>query len=281
MADTLIEWADKTWNPITGCSKASEACEHCYAERMAKRLAGRYGYPKDEPFRVTLHPDRLNEPLRWKKPSRIFVCSMSDIFHDEVPTEFIDQILDTIESCPQHTFMLLTKRPENLESKLYGITHEHPFRVLGGGDYLENAWLGVTAENQARADERIPLLLQIPAAGYFVSHEPALGPINWTQIMRESDPINDAYIDGVRDHSTFCDDALTGFRAHKAGGSYGPKLDWIIAGGETGPGARPSHPDWFRQDRDQCKAAGVPFFLKQMGRKQPTPEDLLIREMPQ
>src|SRR3990170_4343202 len=169
MANTKIEWATKSWNPITGCTKVSAGCQNCYAKRMAKRLAGRYGYPKDNPFAVTPHPERLQEPLSWKKPQRIFVCSMGDLFHEAVSFSFVRRVLDIVDSCPQHTFLFLTKRPERMEY--------YPRR---------NVWLGVSVENQETEDERIPLLLQPPAAKRFVSYEPALGPVDFSAFLPES-----------------------------------------------------------------------------------------------
>lgn len=212
MSKTKIEWTEYTWNPVTGCSKVSEGCRHCYAERMAKRLAGRCGYPADEPFRVTVHPERLEEPLGWRKPRRIFVCSMGDLFHDEVEPTTITDVIDVIRDCPQHTFVVLTKRP--VRARRFTLD-------------LPNLILGVSVEDQPTAEQRIPILLETQAAGRGVSYEPALGPVDFSP--------------------------------------YLPNLDWVIAGGETGPGARPAHPDWFRSVRDQCQAAKVPFFFKQWG----------------
>jgi protein gp37 len=231
-----IEWLDggATWNPVTGCTPVSEACTNCYARRMATRLKGRYGYPADEPFRVTLHPERIEEPLHIKKPSRIFVCSMGDIFHDDVPTRFIDDVLEIIGACPQHTFMMLTKRPENIERKLYEQEYDNPLREFGGGDFLPNLWIGVTVENQARANERIPWLLcaegkpWFPAALKFVSCEPLLGPID----LREAGP------------------------------HVKTPLGWCIAGAETGPGKRPMDWQWAKDLQEDCHDASVPFFGK-------------------
>ncbi|HNR90777.1 MAG TPA: phage Gp37/Gp68 family protein [Spirochaetota bacterium] len=243
---TKIEWATHTWNPVTGCTPISEGCEHCYAARMAKRLAGRCGYPQDDPFRPgTFHANRLNDPLKIKKSSMIFVCSMGDLFHEDVSELIIDEILDVIAACPQHVFIMLTKRPQNIEQKLYASTPKCGCRHLGGGDYMPNVWLGVTAENQARAEERIPILLSIPAAVRFVSVEPMLGPVDLNRAGAIWADMN---------------------------GSIRPEyqqpcrtIDWVICGGETGPGARPMHPDWARSLRDQCKSASVPFFFKSMG----------------
>jgi len=252
--NTAIEWAEKTWNPVTGCSPVSEGCEHCYAERMSKRLRGRCGYPEDEPFKVTLHPDRLEQPLKLRKPARIFVCSMGDLFHEDVPTTFIDQMLEIIDHCDQHIFMFLTKRPENIQDKLYGVTDDNPVRYLGGGDYLNNLWLGVTAENQARADERIPILLETPAVVRFVSCEPLLGPLDISGYYKVQNHVNLPPEQRKR--------ALA---EYWAGMHRLTKLDWVICGGETGPGARPMHPDWVRSLRDQCQDADVPFFFKGWG----------------
>ena len=213
MGNTKIEWAEKVWNPVTGCSKISPGCENCYAERMAFRLRGRCGYPDGEPFRVTLRPQRLEEPMRWRKSSMVFVCSMGDLFHDDVPDDFIHRVFATIGQCPQHTFIILTKRPKRMKAFIEDYyAYESP----------TNVWLGVTTENQEMADRRIPILLQIPAVVRFVSVEPMLGPV---------------------DLARGCE-----------------KIDWVICGGETGPNARPMHPDWVRSLRDQCQSAGVPFF---------------------
>jgi len=268
MADrTKIEWATTTWSPITGCTPVSEGCEHCYARRMAQRLKGRYGYPEDDPFRVTFHPDRLDQPLKWKKPRMVFVVSMGDLFHDDVPWEYIAAIHGVIAFNQQHNFLILTKRHErmaefyfrfhngNYVSNLNWWMNEACYRLPSDVTYgirlrlkpeslpLPNLWLGVTAENQQRADERIPILLQMPAAVRFVSIEPMLGPVDLTFI----NPFDDFHTDALDTPDP----------------SY--KLHWVILGGETGPGARPMHPDWARSVQNQCQAAGVPFFFKKHG----------------
>lgn len=262
---TKIEWATDTWNPITGCTKISEACQNCYAERMSKRLAGRCGYPKDEPFKVTLHPERLEEPFGWRKPRRVFVCSMGDLFHEDVPEKFIYDIWDVMVLNKQHIFLVLTKRPDRMKSFIEKVMTNRMNYASTFGNTLEgkearrwaqkpvqNIWLGVTAENQARADERIPILLQIPAAVRFVSVEPMLGPVDLS------------LSDGV-------DLSMSVGTGLKPGKSYLiNSLDWVICGGETGPGARPMHPDWVRSLRDQCQAAGVPFFFKSWGEWAPS-----------
>ena len=171
MSDTKIEWTDKTWNPITGCTPISEGCRNCYAKRMAQRLAGRYGYPADDPFRVTFHHDRLELPLRWKKPSKIFVNSMGDLFHGDVLTDNVYRVLDIIRRCPQHTFQILTKRPERAKTVLFNIGRRHLETIR-----LPNLWLGVTVEN-AKYTDRIDILRTIPAAVRFISFEPLLGDV--------------------------------------------------------------------------------------------------------
>lgn len=276
MAKSKIEWTDRVWNPVTGCTKISPGCQNCYAERMAKRLAGRCGYPKDEPFRVTLHPERLEEPLRWKKPSRVFVSSIGDLFHEKVHPYDIMRIFNVMAQAKQHTFMVLTKKPENLlafyKRLRPGVTIPGPyFSICGKGQGYagspprlpDNIWIGVTAENQEQADKRIPVLLQIPAAVRFVSCEPLLGAVDlepWMILNRFE--VTDDILDAP-------DGALWG-RFERVGDYWEPvmpRIDWVICGGESGPGARPMHPDWVRSLRDQCQAeaAGVPFFFKQWG----------------
>jgi len=166
---TKIHWTDETWNPVTGCSKISTGCQHCYAERMAKRLAGRFGYPADEPFRVTFHPLRLQEPYRWRKPRRVFVCSMGDLFHDDVDPDWIDAVWQIMGTLPQHTFQVLTKRPANMRKW---------FESTPADTDLPNVWIGTTTENREAYRERVSILLSIPAAVRFVSVEPMLQPID-------------------------------------------------------------------------------------------------------
>lgn len=243
MADkSRIEWTDATWNPITGCTPVSEGCEHCYAKRMANRFKGRFGYPDDDPFRVTFHEDRLYEPMSWKKPRRVFVCSMGDLFHEDVQLDWIEQIFERMREYDLHEYMLLTKRP----SRVLEYWKWRKEIWLGGhmtSRWPNNVWLGVTAENQRTADERIPILLQTPAAVRFVSVEPMLGPVAIQTYLPATLPRLDRAISGTR----------------------GADLDWVICGGESGPGARPMHPNWARSLRDQCATARVPFFFKQWG----------------
>ena len=230
---TKIEWTDETWNPVTGCTKVSAGCKNCYAERMSKRLAGRYGYPADDPFRVTLHPDRLEQPLRWRKPRRVFVCSMGDLFHKDVPLYFQVDVWRTMADSPQHTFQVLTKRADLMQQRLQPLS--------GAFGVLPNVWLGITAENQIRANERIPALLKMPAAVRFVSCEPLLDPVNLLSAVNKLDEFYEANF--------------------KPGG-----IDWVIAGCESGPGRRWAKESWFLLLLDQCEMSGVPFFLKQMDR---------------
>jgi len=248
---TKIEWTEETWNPVTGCTKVSPGCANCYAERMAKRLAGRNGYPADEPFRVTLHPDRMDQPLRWKKPRRVFVCSMGDLFHDDVPGEFLALAFDKMRRTPQHTYQVLTKRAVDMWEWCRF-------------DYAPaNVWLGVTAEDQRHADERIPLLLQTPAAVRFVSVEPMLEALDlWQYLGCATNPIGPAY--------------------------GGQGIDWVIIGCESGPNRRPMDLDWAQSLVAQCRAAQVSVFVKQLsiaGRVSydpaEWPEDLRVREYPE
>ena len=220
---TKIEWCDEVWNPITGCSPVSDACYNCYARRMANRLKGRFGYPSDEPFRVTYHPDKLNRPFDWVNPKRIFVCSMGDLFHEDVPIDRINSVFLTILNADWHTYILLTKRPDRMAD----------FMSIGEWrSMMGHVWIGVTAENQRTADERIPILLQISAAVRFVSVEPMLGPIDLRKI----------------------------------------KIGWVICGAETGPGARPMVSEWAIDLHKQCGLAGVPFFFKKDSNKLPVPD---------
>jgi protein gp37 len=256
MGQTKIEWADKSWNPITGCSPISEGCRNCYARRMAFRLKGRYGYPKDDPFRVTFHPDRLNEPLHWKKPSRIFVCSMGDLGHIEVKEKWFENIMGIISYCQQHAFLILTKRPERMKKLLSGFWPFHNF------------WIGVSVEDQPTADERIPILLQIPAAKRFVSVEPMLEEMDLTKIK-----IATRHLGGGKTEPATMSSLKTNYFFGQDGDYEFAKLDWVICGGESGPHARPLHPDWVRSLKNQCQAAGVPFFFKHWG-PDPFPEKI-------
>lgn len=266
---TKIEWTDETWNPVTGCSRVSSGCDRCYAMLQARRFDGQgVGYDgttrrvtrgdtekTDWTGVVHTHEDRLGQPLRWRKPRRVFVCSMSDLFHPSVPFGFIDRVFATMALAKDHTFQILTKRPDRMREYLtrvddsgYATPSRVAYAMVGMatcpdsftmeghdddvGRYhcawpLPNVWLGTSAENQTTADERIPELVQCPAAVRFLSAEPLLGPVDVSEHLGD--------------------------------------LDWVIVGGESKHGARPMHPDWVRALRDQCEAAGVAFFFKQWG----------------
>ncbi|MEW6583439.1 MAG: DUF5131 family protein [Actinomycetota bacterium] len=310
---TSIEWTDATWNPVTGCRKVSAGCKHCYAERVfpracsgrtvpCERCDGEGGWLLDEgadedrpaPWKdcpdcggsgarlrrftdVLTHPERLDRPLRWRRPRRVFVNSMSDLFHEDVPADFIAEVWGVMACAPQHTFQVLTKRPTRARALLTDtngwVVTAHDaavqwVRELGlpdGGppeNYLctpaqrealpalPNVYLGVSVEDQATADERIPLLLDTPAALRFISYEPALGPVDFSDYLTCG-----SCGAGKRlpDHAA-CDWGA----AHAA-------LDWIIVGGESGPQARPFDLAWARQTIAQCRAAGIPCFVKQLG----------------
>ncbi|HUW15228.1 MAG TPA: phage Gp37/Gp68 family protein [Anaerolineae bacterium] len=251
---TTIEWVARpgtipeSWNVTTGCTPISEGCRHCYAERMSHRLQGRAGYPEaPHQFDVTLHPDRLEQPLRWKKPRTVFVVSMGDLFHKFVPPDYIIHVYEIMAACPQHTFMVLTKRPDRIVPVLYG--QEGGF-YLGGGDYLPNVWHLTSAENQETADIRVPELLKLRGAScgwpvLGVSVEPMLGPVDISHWLKYE------WID-----------CMDGAKVKRASSM---ELDWIICGGESGPGARPMHPEWAQGLRDQCQESGTAYFMKQWG----------------
>lgn len=262
MAKTKIEWVTntdgtkgKTWNPITGCSKISPGCANCYAERLSHRFGAQWGLPEENPFQVTLHPARLEQPLRWNKPSTIFVCSMSDLFHNEVPFSFLEKVFNVIQECEQHTFLILTKRPQRMKEFFKWYDGPYFYNNKETTNYFSNVWLGVTAENQEQADLRIPVLLETPAAKRFVSVEPMLSAVDLSSFSVDGGiyyPLDGAVgVDG---------------RGH----CPGPKLDWVICGGESGPGARPVHPEWIRKLKIQCVAAEVPFLFKQWGEFAPS-----------
>jgi len=213
VAKSSIEWTDATWNPVTGCTKISPGCKHCYAERMAKRLKamGQQNYVNG--FDLTLQPHMLELPLKWRRPSQVFVNSMSDLFHEDVPVEYVERVFDVMRRAHWHQYQVLTKRSERLRKLAPQLPWERQI------------WMGVSVENQDYL-YRIDDLRQTGAHIKFLSVEPLLGP------LPEID--------------------LRG-------------IDWVIVGGESGPGARPMHPDWVRQIRDQCIRAHVPFFFKQWG----------------
>jgi len=269
MSITKIEWADRVWNPVTGCTKISPGCAHCYAEKFAKRLQNN---PKAWPkylngFAPTMHHNELRLPISWQRPSRIFVCSMADLFHEDIPFEFIDKVMATIAHCFWHTFLVLTKRPirmleyftqAKVNSFMYvaragqGVSQDDNrmnvrLACLSGIDIegrawpLNNLWLGVSAENQQTFDSRVSSLLTIPAVIRFVSLEPLLEEIDIYHQIR--------YGEWDRNQSN----------------DHTQKLHWVIAGGETGSGARPVNSDWVKCLRYQCHSANIPFFFKHWG----------------
>lgn len=299
---TGIEWTDSTWNPVSGCSKVSQGCKHCYAERVFPRP-----YPGRAFTDVRVHENRLLQPIWWAKGRRIFVNSMSDLFHESVPFEFIAKVFAVMACTTRHTYQVLTKRPERMVeffewlhaegdedyraidaasdassdntllrqmASFFWPAQVQPSEVFsdwlpqhnprrGGYDNcgplwpLVNVWLGVSIENQETANVRIPRLLQVPAAVRFLSCEPLLGHIDLTQIC-------------PREWSSIRIDALEGQeRIDGLAPIKHPRIDWVICGGESGPRARAMHPDWARSLRDQCVAAGVPFFFKQWGLARP------------
>jgi len=217
--NSTIEWTDATWNPVTGCTKISPGCAHCYAETFAERFRGVKGHPYEQGFDLKLWPDRIELPLRWKKPRRIFVNSMSDLFHKDIPDDFIRRVFVTMERASHHTFQVLTKRANRLEQW----TNENYTRSA----WPKNVWLGVSVENQDYS-WRIAHLQHTPAALRFLSIEPLLGPLK----------LNKTVLRGIQ---------------------------WVIVGGESGPGARKMERVWVESVRCQSAAAGVLFFFKQWG----------------
>lgn len=251
---TGIEWTDATWNPIRGCSRVSAGCMHCYAERQAIRqiksgyagLIQRTSHGPAWTGEVRLVPELLDAPLRWRSPRRVFVNSMSDLFHEKVSDAAIERILTVTIHAKAHTFQILTKRPERMRSVMQRWADMN-------GRPQPNLWLGVSVEDQATADERIPLLLETPAAVRFVSYEPALGPVDFDPLWLRASP-----------SSAFQSGRVTPeMPAWTRIGAYA--LDWVIVGGESGPKARPCDVAWIRTAVEQCKAADVACFVKQLG----------------
>ncbi|MDS1348563.1 DUF5131 family protein [Planktothrix agardhii] len=271
---TTISWCDEVCNPIVGCSKISAGCERCYAATAAKsaRLQQFWQYREVKEWNghVVFVGEQLMKPFHWKKPKRIFVGSMTDLFHENTPDEWRDRIFSVIALNPSHTFQLLTKRPALMRDYLMGakqrirraavdlgrklnLSYEtyEPYETCQFDWPLSNLWLGVTAENQAMADKRIPLLMQIPAKVRFLSCEPLLEPINLSKFL----PI---------EWSEIAEDWIESWPGI---GSYSTNdyPSWVIAGGESGAGARPCHVDWLRDIASQCQSAKVPVFIKQLG----------------
>lgn len=285
MADkTAIGWTDATWNPSTGCDRISEGCDNCYALTMAARLKG-MGNPKYQRdglpptsgpgFGLSTHLDTLDLPLRWQRPRRIFVNSMSDLFHAEVASGFIGSVWNTMALAERHTFQLLTKRHGRLRSLLKrwedaGWYWRREDVVWCGplGGPLPNVWCGVSVENQKWADIRVPALLDTPAAMRWLSCEPLLGPLDLLNCAGVS-AIERDWIGGPGGGS----------------GSPHPLVDWVVVGGESGPGRRPMDLRWLESIVSQCQEAEVPVWVKQdsgprSGQQGRIPDELFIQEFP-
>ncbi|WP_317897166.1 DUF5131 family protein [Aurantibacillus circumpalustris] len=229
MSKSNIEWTEVTWNPTTGCDKITAGCKFCYAEVLTKRLKA-MGQPKyQNGFNITLHEAELKRPYGWRKPCMVFVNSMSDLFHKEVPLEFIQRVFETMNETPLITYQVLTKRAERLAELSQFL------------NWTDNIWMGVSVEDEKVMD-RIGYLKLTQAKIKFLSLEPLIGPLP------------NLNLDGI---------------------------EWVICGGESGPGRRPIDPQWAREIRDSCFTSNVPFFMKQMDKKIPIPDDLMIREFPQ
>lgn len=326
-AMTKIPWTEVTWNPVVGCKKIAPGCKNCYAERMACRLA----YMGQEKYqRVTgyvnewthwlgdVYCDKsvLDKPLHWRRPRKIFVCSMGDLFHEKVPFEFIDKVMAVIALCPQHTFQILTKRIERaaeyvlqeprgeidhaiLDGMAYFIGRGQPYAGKGLTKHLKgenglwplnNLWFGTSISTQADADKNIPILLQIPAAVRFVSLEPMLERIDLTDIHPRLGLSQDVITDFTEDTKQFNEK----YKKHlKDPLEDEQRLDWVIIGCESGPKARLCSPEDIRDAVRQCREANVPVFIKQVPvdcnschdkcSKNPKewPEDLRIQEYPE
>lgn len=309
MTTTSIEWTDKTWNPSRGCSRVSPGCENCYAERQAARFSSagqpfeglvsvrsrvsglRYTEPKAAgdwtsprwAGKARFVREMLELPLRWRKAQRVFVDSMSDLFHVDITNEQIAAVFGVMAACPQHTFQVLTKRPERMlewfnwtandwdnsaaappipvSCGIEAANHCADVDYLGLSDEwpLPNVWIGVSVEDQQRANERIPHLLDTPAAVRFISAEPLLAPIDLRRVRQDDVYSIDALTGDVREGTGANG---TGFRTDR---NCLSKLDWVIVGGESGPGARPCEVEWIRSVVKQCADADVRCFVKQLG----------------
>ena len=233
MKNTKISWSNHTWNPVTGCTKVSPGCDHCYAEVIAERFRGGSAWPIG--FEVQLRPDRIRQPIGWRKPALIFVNSMSDLFHRDIPDHYLSQIWQTMLAANQHQYQVLTKRPHRMAHKI----RELRLQVA------PHIWLGVSVENHEMAESRIPELLSVEGPGVrFISAEPLLATVDLSKWLPRP-------------------------------GSIGQKLDWVIVGGESGPNRRPMELGDARILRNQCRAAGVPFFFKQGNALRPGQDDVL------
>lgn len=294
-----IEWTDATWNVVTGCEKVSPGCDRCYAETFAERWRGIPGHHFENGFDVTLRPERLTLPLKWRKPKRVFVNSMSDLFHKDIPNEYIAQVFAIMALTPQHTYQVLTKRHGRMQSLLSNPDFEklvdralltmpaasdskltgRSWPLPKPGWPLRNVWLGVSVEDQKRAELRIPALVDTPAAVRFLSCEPLLGPVDLSAWMparhaswRCQGPDCRRFYSGpLQQHCPQCGREGYWTGSHTGNGRpNGQPIGWVIVGGESGHGARPMSPDWARSIRDQSQAAGVPYLFKQWGEYGPT-----------
>ena len=257
-----IEWTDATWNPVTGCTKVSPGCDRCYAETFAERWRGVPGHHFTTGFDLTVRPGRLEQPLRWSRPRRVFVNSMSDLFHAGIDDDYIARVFAVMALADQHTYQLLTKRHARTRALLSdpgfrGMVERH---ADGPVEWpLPNVWVGVSVEDQQRAELRVPVLLDTPAAVRWVSAEPLLGPVALDRLtlVRPRPPYGPGvWLDSLAGYLHGTDDMVT-------------RLDWVVAGGESGAGARSMNPDWARALRDQCATADVPFLFKQWGGRTP------------
>ena len=312
---TAIEWTDATWNPVTGCSVISPGCTNCYAMKLAgtrlRHHESRAGLTRDTKAgpvwtgETRLNKQWLTQPLRWKRPRRIFVCAHGDLFHESVPDEWIDRVFALVGLAPQHTFQVLTKRSKRMReyvTKLEDEPFAHTLRRMAEAwphpisqDMIvngPNVWLGVSVEDQQRADERIPDLLATPAAIRFLSCEPLLGPVDLNGIQAERFCPEDHELDWkfncleTGDYYWFeCGDFTEG----GDGPDRATRIDWVIVGGESGTGARPMEVRWASDIVHQCRSAGVSVFVKQLGSAihgeahkefDAFPADLRVREFP-
>jgi protein gp37 len=301
---THIEWTDTTWNILSGCTRVSAGCDHCYIERTPPfRMAHRKfdGTGPGSTTGVQLHPARLDQPLHWRKPRKVFVNSLADLFHDEVTDEYIAKVFAVMALARRHTFQVLTKRPARMRSLLSRESFPELVttwawrlgagraRALprGGSNYspsavawpLPNVWLGVSVESQQWADIRIPALLDTPAAVRFLSCEPLLGPVKLAPEWLVPKANLCSYSGTTaKDHAMLAEILRAATRKFAAEHGEQPLafVDWVICGGESGPGARPMHPDWARSLRDQCVSAGVPFLFKQWGAWSPNACNALV-----
>lgn len=293
MADTSIEWCDVVWNPLAGCTRVSEGCRNCYAEVMAARLVNMGQAEKYGPTvrggvarprwtgRVVEDVEALSAPMRWRKPRRVFVNSMSDLFHEGASAAYVAAVFGVMAATPRHTYLILTKRPKRAaawfqwvaglpadpfsECHYEALMHDGPDEVVHRlsedgprGWPLPNVWLGVSVEDQDAADERIPVLLDIPAAVHWVSAEPLLGPLRLRRWLNRGFAYNVNGAIRVGGGASY-------FGFHRSPEHDPPRVRWVVVGGESGHGARPMKAKWVRHLRDECRTNAASFFFKQWG----------------